>query len=225
MESRPAGSETGRHPVTREWVPPWVEGLGMPVWVSDLDKTLIFLNYRAENLLGRSMLDCVGNRCFEVVRGRTARGKRFCSEHCPAVHELHFKREIEPFRIRVGTKRRARWVQVVLIAAQPPDFSGKRLVHCVIDDEREQRFKRYLTKVMSRTPGTRLNNRGLTSFQLTQREEEILALLADDQSLHDIAGKLHVSYTTIRNHVQHILTKLGVHSIMEAVAFYLVAKD
>jgi DNA-binding CsgD family transcriptional regulator len=197
----------------------------MPVWVSDLDKILVYLNYRAENLLGRLTPDCVGKPCFEVVRGRTAKGKRFCTKHCPAVRELHTKREIEPFGIRVGARRRSRWVQVVLIAAQPPDFSGQRLVHCVIDDEKEQKFKRYLTKVMSRTPGARLKNRGLRSFQLTHREEEILALLADDQSLHGIARKLHVSYTTIRNHVQHILAKLGVHSIMEAVAFYLVAKD
>jgi DNA-binding NarL/FixJ family response regulator len=29
----------------------------------------------------------------------------------------------------------------------------------------------------------------------------------------------------VRNHVQHILTKLGVHSILEAVAFYLLVEE
>jgi DNA-binding CsgD family transcriptional regulator len=197
----------------------------MPVWVSDPDKHLIYFNYRAEDLIGRSVAKCIGKPCYEVIRGRTANGKRFCREHCPPVDELHFKREIKPFRIRVGVGRRARWVQVVLITAQPPDFSGQRLVHCVIDDKNEQRFKQYLTKVMTRTPRPPEGHYDLANFNLTRREQEILALLADDQSLHEIAGKLHLSYTTIRNHVQHILTKLGVHSIMEAVALYLMTND
>jgi DNA-binding NarL/FixJ family response regulator len=33
------------------------------------------------------------------------------------------------------------------------------------------------------------------------------------------AERLHVSGATIRNHVQNILGKLGVHSRLEAVAF------
>jgi DNA-binding NarL/FixJ family response regulator len=141
------------------------------------------------------------------------------------VRSLHFGHELEPVRIRVGAGKRARWVQIVIIAAQPPDFSGQRLVHCVVDDDKEQRFKRYLNKVMTRTPSARMRRREITNHPLTRREKQILEMLADDQSLHDIAGKLHLSYTTVRNHVQHILSKLGVHSIMEAVACYLLTDD
>ena len=34
----------------------------------------------------------------------------------------------------------------------------------------------------------------------------------------DIANSLHISVATTRNHVQHILKKLNVHSKLEAVA-------
>jgi DNA-binding NarL/FixJ family response regulator len=52
---------------------------------------------------------------------------------------------------------------------------------------------------------------------LTKREREILQHLAQGQSNHVIGETLFVSRHTVRNHVQNILTKLGVHSKLEAV--------
>ena len=34
-----------------------------------------------------------------------------------------------------------------------------------------------------------------------------------------------VSYYTVRNHVQHVLGKMGVHSTLEAVALYLLSQS
>jgi DNA-binding CsgD family transcriptional regulator len=197
----------------------------MPVWISGPDRQMSYLNERAETLLRQPAGKCVGKPCSEVVRGRTAQGKPFCSERCPVVRQVEFRAEIEPIRIRVGVGRKAKWVQVVVIAAQAPDFGGPYIVHCVIDDEREQRFKRYLTRVMTRSTKGRAVNPRVKGMPLTQREKEILALLSDDASLREIANRLHLSYTTVRNHVQHILNKLGVHSTMEAVAYYLLSDD
>jgi DNA-binding CsgD family transcriptional regulator len=225
MELRTREAAAGKHTVIRAWLPPWVHGLGMPVWVCDPDRNIAYINSRAEHLLGRSPGKCVGKQCYKVVRGKTTRGKSFCSSNCPVTQKLQFNKEIEPFRIRIGSGRRAKWIQVVLIAAQAPNFTGPRLIHCIIDDEKEQRFKRYLTKVMSRTPPARRCKRAMSQFQLTDREKEILALLAEDESLYQVADQLDLSYSTVRNHVQHILNKLGVHSIMEAVAFYLLTSD
>jgi DNA-binding NarL/FixJ family response regulator len=53
---------------------------------------------------------------------------------------------------------------------------------------------------------------------LTAREREILALLAAGTSNSAIAATLHLSVNTVRNYVQSILTKLGAHSKLEAVA-------
>ena len=34
-----------------------------------------------------------------------------------------------------------------------------------------------------------------------------------------------MSYYTVRNHVQHVLGKMGVHSTLEAVALYLLSQS
>jgi DNA-binding NarL/FixJ family response regulator len=54
---------------------------------------------------------------------------------------------------------------------------------------------------------------------LTKREREILALLGRGEDQDGIARTLVISPQTARTHIQNVLTKLEVHSRMEAVAF------
>ena len=53
---------------------------------------------------------------------------------------------------------------------------------------------------------------------LSAREREVLELLGAGVSTANIAAQLFLSVHTVRNHVQSILTKLGAHSKLEAVA-------
>ena len=53
---------------------------------------------------------------------------------------------------------------------------------------------------------------------LTAREREVLDLLAQGLDGPGIAERLFLSQATVRNHIQHILTKIEVHSHVEAVA-------
>ena len=55
-------------------------------------------------------------------------------------------------------------------------------------------------------------------FDLSAREVEVLELFADGASTKAIADRLHLSANTVRNYSQAILTKLDVHSRLEAVA-------
>jgi DNA-binding NarL/FixJ family response regulator len=55
--------------------------------------------------------------------------------------------------------------------------------------------------------------------QLTDREQEILNLLAKGLRNEDIASMLFISPQTVQTHVRNLLGKLGVHSKLEAVAF------
>ncbi len=54
---------------------------------------------------------------------------------------------------------------------------------------------------------------------LTDRERECLALLVEGLDTAAMARKLSVSRTTVRTHVQSVLTKLGVHSRLEAASY------
>jgi DNA-binding NarL/FixJ family response regulator len=56
---------------------------------------------------------------------------------------------------------------------------------------------------------------------LTARELEVLRSLADGLSTPDICDRLFISRNTLRTHVQNIMTKLHVHSKLEAVTVAL----
>lgn len=53
---------------------------------------------------------------------------------------------------------------------------------------------------------------------LTVRERQCLALLVEGLGTAAMAARLTVSTTTVRSHVQALLTKLGVHSRLEAAS-------
>ena len=53
---------------------------------------------------------------------------------------------------------------------------------------------------------------------LTRRQSEILALIAEGVPAKVIAVRLKLSETTVRNHIRGILSRLGAHSQLEAVA-------
>ena len=53
---------------------------------------------------------------------------------------------------------------------------------------------------------------------LSEREREVLQYVCDGLTNPAIAARLHVSHNTVRSHVQNILSKLQVHSKLEAAA-------
>jgi two-component system, NarL family, response regulator LiaR len=58
-----------------------------------------------------------------------------------------------------------------------------------------------------------------TTEALTERETEVLRLLAQGQSNKEIARGLQIVENTVKTHVQHILAKFGVQSRTQAVLY------
>jgi PAS domain S-box-containing protein len=54
--------------------------------------------------------------------------------------------------------------------------------------------------------------------RLTPRQNQILHLLARGHSTRQIAGELHLTIETVRNHIRHLLRAMGAHSRLEALA-------
>ena len=55
--------------------------------------------------------------------------------------------------------------------------------------------------------------------RLTERELEVLRLVARGLNNRDIAKQLFISENTVKNHIRNILEKLQLHSRMEAVVY------
>lgn len=78
-----------------------------------------------------------------------------------------------------------------------------------------------LTRLLAQVAREREEQRDAMKLlnDLTEREREILQLLAQGMRNDDIAAKLFISPQTVQTHVRNILGKLRVHSKLEAVAF------
>jgi DNA-binding NarL/FixJ family response regulator len=64
----------------------------------------------------------------------------------------------------------------------------------------------------------RLHGGATTQHKLTDREREVLDLVAEGLSNAAIAERLVVSVHTVRNHIANLSAKLGAHSKLEALA-------
>lgn len=66
-----------------------------------------------------------------------------------------------------------------------------------------------------------LTDRGITDpFEsLSEREREVLQLVAEGRSSKEIADVLSISPTTVETHRAHLLQKLGLHNTVEVVRY------
>jgi two-component system NarL family response regulator len=67
-------------------------------------------------------------------------------------------------------------------------------------------------------------SRQLPAPRLTEREMEVLRLVAQALNNRDIAARLFISENTVKNHIRNILEKLHLHSRMEAVRYAVLEK-
>jgi DNA-binding NarL/FixJ family response regulator len=55
------------------------------------------------------------------------------------------------------------------------------------------------------------------SIKLSNREQQVLTLIAEGHTNDEIAATLHVSLSTVKTHVRGIFNKLGVNHRIQAV--------
>ena len=65
----------------------------------------------------------------------------------------------------------------------------------------------------------RTDRQAVPTPRLTERELEVLRLVAQGLNNREIAKQLFISENTVKNHVRNILEKLQLHSRMEAVMY------
>lgn len=67
--------------------------------------------------------------------------------------------------------------------------------------------------------GVRGKKEGEAGEQLGRREREVLALLADGKTSHEIGQRLHIATSTVDVHRRNIMRKLDLHSVAELTKY------
>jgi PAS domain S-box-containing protein len=182
------------------------------------DGRIVLWNRAAERILGYSAREVLGRPCCEVFVGRDAAGNRLCYRGCHVMTLVGRGDLVQHFDMGTRTKAgKPVWINVsiVIMPGVRPDHGT--IVHLFRDvtasHEIEALVRERLTQMARPSPD------GHPAPELTRRELDVLRLMSSGANTKTMAARLHVSPATVRNHVQNILGKLGVHSRLEAVAF------
>ena len=197
---------------------------GEAVFAFDANDLIVLWNKACERLLGRAAYQVLGHRCYDVLCGRDVYGNPYCCQSCPVVTEAraHPERELHPFLLDVAIgEGRTRRVSVTPFAIPGGHPALATIVHVVRDPgAAASPLERELAEASAASVNPSPRRAGPGRFeQLSAREKEILRKMAEGLSTPAIAAALFISPVTVRNHVARILSKLGVHTKLAAVAF------
>jgi two-component system, NarL family, response regulator NreC len=102
------------------------------------------------------------------------------------------------------------------------DSTRKELVEAVRTVVQGRSFlTRKVSRILQDDYITRLQQRGVEDRYelLSDREREILQLIAEGRANKEVASLLNISITTVETHRAHILQKLDLHSVPELILY------
>jgi PAS domain S-box-containing protein len=205
-DSEPAPARGGLHQTLAD--------AGDGAVVIGADGRIVSWNDAAERIMGYTGGDAVGELCCDLFVGCDAGGNRLCHQGC---HKMlvtmgESTRTVDMLtRTKTG---RPIWINVTIVVL-PEDREGATLTIHLFRDVTAS--KELLARVREHLapPDPVEDSPGV----LTSRELELLGLMTLGLEMEDAAERLQVSPARVRNDVQNIFGKLGVHSRQEAAAY------
>ncbi|MBI2543630.1 MAG: PAS domain S-box protein [Candidatus Rokubacteria bacterium] len=175
-------------------------------------------NRSAEKILGYTAREVVGRACCDVFVGRDATGNRLCYRGCHIQTLVKMGEPVQHFEMATRTKGgKPAWIDVSILVVPGSRNGLQTTVHFFRDVTATHELQALLRERAAQPKAAPAASPDLSS-PLTRREIEILRLMTGGANTKVMADRLHVSPATVRNHVQNIFGKLGVHSRLEAVA-------
>ena len=190
-------------------------GSGDGVLAVATDGRVVQWNRAAEKILGYTAREAIGRPCCDLFMGRDESGNRLCYKGCHVMALIKMGDPVQSFEMQTRTKAgRPVWLNLSTLATTN-GHGGPLTIHLFRDVSATKELLKLVRERLA-APTAPVTDAG---NPLTRRELEILRLLAGGADTKAAAEHLHVSPATVRNHVQNILGKLGVHSRLQAVAY------
>ena len=174
---------------------------GEALMVFDADLRVVDWNGAAVELTGIPPEEAVGRYCWEVLHAADERHSVVCHAGCSYARLAREGWPVPTQKLWVKTTGGRRLVSVATLAVRRGEQPA--FLHLLRNGE--------VVEASASGPVAQ-------APKLTPRQGEILELLAEGIPAKVIASRLQLSETTVRNHIRGILTQLGCHSQLEAVA-------
>lgn len=197
----------------------------------DAKQRIIYWDPGCEEIFGHSSMWALGRPCCDVMCGRNpVTGAQFCQRDCSVANMSSGNASDAPksFSIKTSNNKGESIVLSVNIVLVPSQCKkGWVVMHLLNRSMTRDVLPSIDYAARSGQPASSLCSQASASIglceeevsRLTGREKEVLQLLSEGISLSSIGKRLLISLTTVRNHMQHIQKRLGVHSQTEAVAY------
>lgn len=199
-----------------------VDGTADPAFAVDAAGSITAWNNAAAELFGLDAAEAIGRRCHEVLHGSDEIGL-VCPERCGIQRAIMDNRPVGNVDLQFETRMGRKWCNVSVLIASSSHDGSRSAIHIARPQELHKRLERAATEFVlaQRQMGDGVaitsSARWTVSETLTSRERAILNHLAIGQSTSSIANEFHISPATVRNHVKHVLRKLGAHTRLEAI--------
>lgn len=202
-----------------------VENTADPSFAVDSFGRIAAWNDAAEAIFAVDARSAVGMQCNEIVQGTDECGP-VCSSRCTVQQAVRMHHTVGNFDLQVKTASGMRWCNISVLVADVKSKNTSYAIHILRQIDTTKRLE-FLVRDFVAT-GTQwsadqagipiLSNQSLDrNVKLSEREREVLKLLANGVTTKYVAKQLHISRTTVNNHVQHILKKLESHTRLEAI--------
>ena len=211
---------------------PFIEGLKTAegFFAVDCDQNIIHWNESAEQMLGRKAEDVLGKPCHEVFAGRDAQNFRFCRVNCPVTQNARRGRTTTDYDvIAKRADGRDLWANMSVMLLKQPQATPL-VLHSFRDVTERRRVETFARRAMESLREIESLPEGEPEQDpdeprptpvppLSRREMQVLQLMAVGLSTRDIADHLGVSPITARNHITHVISKLGAGNRLQAVLY------
>jgi len=198
------------------------------VFAINENQQFIYWNQAAQKILGYTAKDIIGQSCYKILCGCDDKGNAFCRQHCGVRIAATSGKTITNYNLATRAKSGEMcWINISILTVFSNTDSKPIIIHLFRDatkTKQNEQLIRQMFDAVEQWQKTSAPNISLPPpyvEKLTNREREVLSLLAQGSGTSDIAETLSISPATARNHIQKILHKLHVHSRLEAVTYAL----